>query len=221
MVRLKLFFNQENEVDISGLNNKSTVQDFFDGVDEFFTENPLPCDECKQNCCKGRFKINMDSISAKKISKGKVERIIPKLFVNAGENKLEIFMVAGNKKCRHLNGLSRCLIYQERPASCRTYICIPKSICYKILDAAIVAELHHAMRAEFLDVVIKDRTTPPGAIEPAKALRQEIISTSVAYGCNNYNEILLKDCVRADFAHSNVSQEEARLFHEIINREEV
>ncbi|BBB91852.1 MAG TPA: YkgJ family cysteine cluster protein [Methylomusa anaerophila] len=219
MVKLQLFFNKENEVDISGLNIKSTVQDFFDAIDEFLTENPLPCDTCKQHCCKGRFKINMDSISAKKISKGKVERIIPKLFVDAGQNKLEVYFVAGNKKCRHLDGLARCLIYKERPASCRTYVCIPQSPCYKILDAAIVAEMHHAMRAEYLDAVIADPATPPGAIEPAKTLRQEIISNSIAYGYNNYSEILIKDCVRADLAHSNVSQEEVRLFYETIKNQ--
>jgi Fe-S-cluster containining protein len=221
MVKLKLFFNKENEVDIIGLNNKSIVQDFFDAVDEFLTENPLPCDKCKQHCCKGRFKINMDSICAKKISKGNVERIIPKLFVDVGQNKLEVYIIAGNKKCRHLDGLARCLIYKDRPASCRTYMCVPQSECYKILDSSIVAEMHHAMRAEFLDTVIKDPATPPGTIELAKTLRQEIISASVAYGCNNYSEILIKDCVRDDFAHSNVSQEEVRLFHEIINREEI
>jgi Fe-S-cluster containining protein len=217
VVKLKLFFNKENEVDILGLNNKSTVQEFFDAVDEFLTENLLPCTTCKQHCCKGRFKINMDSISAKKISKGNVKRIIPKLFVDMGQNKLEVYLIAGNKKCRHLDGLARCLIYKDRPASCRTYMCIPQTACYKILDAAIVAEMHQAMRAEFLDTVIKDPATPSGAIEPATTLRQEIISASVAYGCKNYSEILIKDCVRADFA-SNVSEEEVRLFHEIINR---
>ena len=217
---MKLFYNQENELDIIGLNNKSTVQEFFDAVDDFLTENPLPCDTCKQNCCKGRFKINMDSISAKKISKGKVERLIPKLFVDAGQNKLEVFMVAGNKKCRHLDGLARCLIYKERPASCRTYVCVPQSACYKILDAAIVAEMHHAMRAEFLDAVIKDPATPSGAIEPAKTLREEIVSASIAYGRSNYSEILIKDCVRSDFAHSNVSAEQVQLFQEIINQAE-
>lgn len=217
---MKLFYNQDNELDIIGLDNKSTVQEFFDAVDEFLTENPLPCDTCKQNCCKGRFKINMDSVSAKKISKGKVERLIPKLFVDAGQNKLEVFMVAGNKKCRHLDGLARCLIYKERPASCRTYVCVPQSACYKILDAAIVAEMHHAMRAEFLDAVIKDPATPSGAIEPAKTLREEIVSASIAYGCSNYSEILIKDCVRSDFAHSNVSAEQVQLFQEIINRAE-
>jgi len=218
MVKLKLFFNKENEVDISGLNNRSTVQEFFDAVDEFLLANPLPCGTCKQHCCKGRFKINMDSISAKKLSKGKLERIIPKLFIDVGQNKLEIFLLAGQKKCRHLDGLSRCLVYNERPASCRTYVCIPQSPCYKILDAAIVAEMHHAMRAIYLDTVIKDPATPQAAIELAKTLREEIISASIAYGCSNYSEILIKDCVRADFVHSNVSQEEVRLFHEIINR---
>ncbi|MEL7635591.1 MULTISPECIES: YkgJ family cysteine cluster protein [Sporomusa] len=221
MVKLKLFFNQAGEVDITGLNHTSTVQDFFEAVDEFLTENPLPCDACKEHCCKGRFKINMDSISAKKISKGKLERIIPKLFVDVGENKLEIFMVAGHKKCRHLDGLGRCLIYKERTASCRTYICIPQSACYRILDAAIVAEMHHAMRAEYLNAVIKDPATPPAAIEPAKALCQEIINTSIAYGCSNYSEILIKDCVRSDFAHSNVSPAEVCLFNELISREDL
>ncbi len=206
-------------MDVEGLNNTSTVQEFFDAIDEFFTDNLLPCETCKENCCSGRFKINMDSVSARKISKGKVERIIPKLFVDVGENKLEVFLLAGKKKCRNLNGLGRCLVYKERPASCRTYICIPKSPCYKILEASIVAELHHAMRAEYLDVVLKDRATPKAAIEPAQALRQEIVSASIAYGCNNYSEILIKDCVKADFAHSNVTAEEVALFQEILSKE--
>ena len=219
MVKLKLFLNQENQVDIDGLNNTATVQEFFDAIDEYFTENPLPCETCKENCCGGRFKINMDSVSARKISKGKVERIVPKLFVDTGDGKLEIFLLAGKKKCRNLSGLGRCLVYKERPASCRTYICIAKSPCYKILEAAIVAELHHAMRAEYLDVVLKERATPHAAIAPAKALRQEVVSTSIAYGCNNYSEILVKDCVKADFGHSNVTQEEVALFRKIINKE--
>jgi Fe-S-cluster containining protein len=219
LVKLKLFYNQENQVDVEGLHSKSTVQDFFDAIDEFFTDKPLPCENCKQNCCSGRFKINMDSVSARKISKGKVERIVPKLYVDVGENKLEVFWLAGNKKCRQLNGLGRCLIYKERPASCRTYICVPQSACYKIMEAAIVAEMHHAMRAEYLDVVLEDRATPPAAIEPAKALRQEIIDSSAAYGCNNYSEILIMDCVKADFAHSNVTVEEVSLFQEMINKD--
>lgn len=219
MVILELFFNKDNEVDITGLSSTSTVQNFFDAVDEFLTENPLPCETCKQNCCKGRFKINMDSVSARKISKGKVERIIPKLFVDLGENKLEVYMVAGQKKCRYLDGLSRCLVYNDRPTSCRTYICIARSAVYNILDAAIVAELHHAMRAEYLAAVINDRTTPPEAIEPAKALLQEVVNSSTVYGRNSYSEILIKDCVRADFAHSNVSGEEVRLFNEILSRD--
>lgn len=218
MIHLKLCFNQENEVDIIGLTDKSTVQEFFDAVDEFLIENPLPCEACKENCCKGRFKINMDSISAKKIARGKMERIIPKLFVDVGENKLEVFMVAGQKKCRHLDGLGRCLIYKERAASCRTYICIPRSKCYNILEASIVAEMHHAMRAEYLNAVIKDPATPAAAIEPAQSLLQEVIDSSAAYGCNNYSEILIKDCVRSDFAHSNVTDEDVHLFQEIIRR---
>lgn len=218
MIHLKLYFNPENEVDVMGLNDKSTVQEFFDAVDEFLIENPLPCETCKENCCKGRFKINMDSITAKKIAKGKMERIIPKLFVDVGENKLEVFMVAGQKKCRHLDGLGRCLIYKERTASCRTYICIPRSKCYNILEAAIVAEMHHAMRAEYLNAVIKDPSTPAAAIEPAKALLQEVIGSSAAYGRNNYSEIVIKDCVRSEFSHSNVTKEEVLLFQEIISR---
>ena len=203
-------------MDVAGLHPQATVQDFFDAIDEYFEANPLPCENCKEHCCKGRFKINMDSVAARRMSKGKVERIVPKLFVDVGENKLEIFMVAGHKTCRHLSGLSRCLVYPARTASCRTYICIPQSACYKILDAAIAAEMHHAMRAEYLDVVIKDRMTPPEAIEPAKTLREEIIASSAAYGCGNYHEILIKDCVRADFAHSNVTPEEVQLFFEQI-----
>lgn len=221
MVILKLFFNENNEVDISGLTQQSTVQEFFDAVDEFLTNNPLPCGTCKQHCCKGRFKIHMDSVSARRLSKGKMERIIPKLFVETGENKLEVYMVAGQKRCRHLDGLGRCLVYKERTASCRTYICIPRSACYNILDAAIVAEMHHAMRAEFLAAVIKDPATPPAAIEPAKALYQEVVSTSIAYGCKSYDEILLKDCVRADLPHSNVSAADVRLFQEILNKAEI
>lgn len=217
---MKLIFNKENEVDIVGITPISTVQDFFDAVDEFLTDNPLPCNNCKQHCCKGRFKINMDSVSVRKISKGKVERVVPKLFVDSGNNKLEVFLVAGHKKCRYLDGLARCLVYKERPASCRTYICLPQSLCYKILDSAIVAEMHHAMRAEYLITVIKDPLTPPAAIEPANALLQEIISTSAAYNCSNYNEILIKDCVRADYAHSNTSPEEVRYFYELINNAE-
>lgn len=218
MVTLKLFLNQDNQIDVEGLSSTATVQDYFDAIDEYFINNPLPCETCKENCCSGRFKINMDSVSARKITKGKVERIIPKLFVDVGENKLEVFLLAGKKRCRNLNGLGRCLVYKERPASCRTYICIPKSSCYKILEAAIVAEMHHAMRAEYLDVVLSDRATPPAAIEPAKALREEIVSTSTAYGCNNYSEILIKDCVKADFVHSNVSAEEVALFRELITK---
>ncbi|WP_144352336.1 YkgJ family cysteine cluster protein [Sporomusa termitida] len=220
MVKLKLIFNKENEVDLVGLTPGSTVQDFFDAVDAFLTENPLPCNICKQHCCKGRFKINMDSVSAKKIAKGKVERIVSKLFVDVGNNKLEVFLVAGHKKCRHLDGLARCLVYKDRPASCRTYICLSQSLGYRILDSAIVAEMHHAMRAEYLVTVIKDPATPAAAIEPATALLQEIISTSVAYNCSSYNEILIKDCVRSDYAHSNISPEEVNYFHQIINSAE-
>ncbi len=207
-------------MDIRGLHDKSTVQEFFDAVDEFLIENPLSCETCKEHCCKGRFKINMDSVSAKKMSRGNMRRLISKLFVDMGQDKLEIFLIAGQKKCRHLDGLGRCLNYGERPASCRTYICIPQSACYKILDAAIVAELHHAMRAEYLDTVIKDPATPAGAIAPAKALRQEISSSSIAYGRNNYSEILIKDCVRAGSGHSNVTPEEVCLFQEILSRGE-
>lgn len=116
MVELKLFFNPKNEVDITGLNNKATVQDFFDAVDEFLTENPLPCETCKEHCCKGRFKINMDSVSARRMSKGNVKRLIPKLFIDMGQDKLEIFLIAGHKQCRQLDGLGRCLKYKERPA---------------------------------------------------------------------------------------------------------
>ncbi|HWR38440.1 MAG TPA: YkgJ family cysteine cluster protein [Patescibacteria group bacterium] len=219
MSELKLFFNDAGEVDIQGLNSQSTVQEFFDAVDQFLLENPLPCETCKQNCCKGRFKINMDSIAARRMTKGKVERIVPKLFVDMGENKLEIFMVAGQKRCRHLDGLSRCLVYSARTASCRTYICIPRSDIYRILDAAIAAEMHHAMRAEYLDVMLKDRMTPPAAIEPARALRQEIVDSSVAYGCDEYSEILIKDCIRSEFAHSNVSAADVQLFNALIERE--
>lgn len=220
MVCLKLFLNKDNEVDISGLNKESTVLDFFDAIDNFLNENPLPCETCKQHCCKGRFKINMDSVSAKKLSKGKMERIIPKLFVDMGENKLEIYIVAGHKQCRHLSGLARCLVYRDRPAICRTYMCIPQSQNFKIVDLSIVAEMHHAMRIEYLDAVIKSPTTPTDAIAPAKALREEIVGSSIAYGCNNYNEILIKDCVRADFVHSNVSEDDVRIFQEIISQRE-
>ena len=149
-----MFFNAAGEVDVRGLQETSTVQDFFDAVDVFLGAHPLPCETCQQNCCKGRFKIHMDSIAARRMTKGHVERILPKLFVDLGENKLEIFMVAGQKKCRHLDGLSRCLVYSARTASCRTYICIPRSELYRILDAAVAAEMHHAMRADYLDAVL-------------------------------------------------------------------
>lgn len=69
--------------------------------------------------------------------------------------------------------------------------------------------------------MINDPATPRAAVDPAKALREEIVSASSVYGCNHYSEILIKDCVRSEFAHSNVSAEDVSFFQEVLSKEDI
>lgn len=152
--------NESGELTITHLNENTTLQDMLDELDNFLDKNPLPCATCKNNCCKQPHDIRMDNFYFLRKTSGKpynIDRFIKnELFIDFDDpHFMTFYFKQYGKHCRHISGLNRCLIYNDRPLDCRFYTCRDESIMYKLVTGLIQNASRYSFAFNIGDVYAK------------------------------------------------------------------
>lgn len=143
---MKIFLNDNKEIDYVELNSTTTVQDLLNAIDEFLEANPLDCEHCKERCCK-RYAIEVDNVFVRANCRGNDDRFIDTKLKY--DQKLNKFCTNGKKYCRYLNGLEKCDLYKTRPLICRLYMCYSYSKHYLLLQSLISHVFTTALMVEW------------------------------------------------------------------------
>lgn len=147
---MKVFLNEKGEVDFTGVNGETTVQELLDAIDVFLEEHPVNCHKCKGDCCKKR--IAVDNIFVKRNCRGNLMRF--------AEQKLELkdsqLFLKRKIACKFLTGLNKCDIYNTRPLICRLYMCFPYSKQYELLEGLLVRVFTMALVHEAAETQVSD-----------------------------------------------------------------
>jgi Fe-S-cluster containining protein len=214
---MKIFLNTRNEVDVAGMKDDSTVREFFLAIDRFTAANPLPCAICRHNCCDRRFDIEMDHVSAIRLSRGRLHQYIRDVLtvVYPQHVAIQILLSGATRRCPYLDSGNRCSVYADRPATCRSYTCRPRSLRYDIVDRTIVAALHYALVAAYFEGLVDDADESDElrdlVAEPLAWLRNH-----PAYGKSEWESIRVKDCVRFDMKGADISAQEMQVYTELV-----
>lgn len=214
---MKLAFNDQGQVDLLDLGTHSTVHDFFVAIDAFAAAHPTPCQGCRKNCCDARFFIEMDAISARKLARGDLPAFLRSALTVAypPDGGLQILLSKSSERCRYLDAAGTCLIYRDRPATCRIYTCHPRSPLYDILDSVVVAALQHALVADHFDALI---ASDSGASELSTLLDEPLrwLRDTPAFRKADYRDIRLEDCIRFDMKGAGMSANEHALYARLL-----
>ena len=205
----------------TGFNSKTTAQDFFDAIDVFTNAHPLSCKGCEKNCCDKQFFIEMDSIGAKKLCGGDMEGFIfhnLHLDFQSGWD-VRIFFNRGIDRCRYLDAKGGCGIYDKRLATCRGYICYQRSMYYDILNKVIVNALQNSMIAIYYEILLKKEGNSKQMTDWLNYTLVQL-KKSPAYNKDDYNEIMLKECVAYDIEGRNTRNEEKLSYLELMDMED-
>jgi Fe-S-cluster containining protein len=214
---MKIFLNASNEVDVAGMKDDSTVYEFFSAIDRFAAANPLPCAICRHNCCDRRFNIEMDYVSAIRLSRGDLHQYIRDVLtvVYPQHVAIQILLSGATKRCPYLGPGNRCSVYADRPATCRSYTCLPRSLRYDIVDRSIVAALHYALVAAYFEGLV-DNADEPDELRDLVAEPLAWLRNNPAYGKPECDMIRVRDCVRFDMEGANISAQEMQVYVEIV-----
>jgi Fe-S-cluster containining protein len=214
---MKVFLNTHNEVDVMGMKDESTVPEFFLAIDRFSATHPLPCATCRSNCCDRHFFIEMDYISAARLSHGDLRQYIRNVLTVSYPRHvaIQILLSEANARCPYLDTGNRCSVYADRPATCRFYTCLPRSRRYDIVDRTVVAALHYALVAAYFEGLVDDADAP-GDLRESVAEPLAWLRNSPAYGKTEYDSIRIKDCVRFDMEGAGISPHEMQVYVELV-----
>jgi Fe-S-cluster containining protein len=214
---MKIFLNAHNEVDVAGMEDGSTISEFFLAIDRFAAANPLPCTACRYNCCDRRFNIEMDHVSAIRLSRGNLLQYIRSVLTIAYPQQvaIRILLSGATRRCSYLSPGNRCSVYADRPATCRSYTCLPRSLRYDIVDRTIVAALHYALVAAYFEGLV-DNVDESDELHTLVAEPLAWLRNSPAYGETGYNSILLKDCIRFDREGIDIGARDRPVYAELV-----
>ena len=214
---MEIFLDARNAVDVAGMEDESTVLDFFSAIDAFAAANPLPCATCRRNCCDRRFDIEMDHVSAIRLSHGDLHRYIRNVLTIAypQDVAIRILLSGAARRCPYLDAGRRCSVYADRPATCRSYTCLPRSRRYDVVDRTVVAALHYALVAAYFEGLV-DNAGESGELRDLVAEPLAWLRNGPAYGKTGYNSIRIKDCIRFDMEGTGISVQEMQVYAELV-----
>jgi Fe-S-cluster containining protein len=139
---MKLLLDKDGKINYDEINKDTTVKDVLDEIDIFLSNNPIPCNECEESCCKKAWSVEMDNVCVNKLSKWNDEAaldFVQKKLVKKRNYYREFDQYVLDKKtnCHFITEDNLCTIYEERPVICRLYICTPKSYRYNVVRELI------------------------------------------------------------------------------------
>lgn len=139
---MKLFFDTDGKVNYDKISKNTTVNDLLDAIDIFIENNPLPCDNCEESCCKKNWAVEIDNICVNRLSNWddslSVNFVNEKLVKQKNYSKeFDQYVLKKEKDCNFITKSNLCTIYEERPIICRLYICSDKSNRYNMLRELI------------------------------------------------------------------------------------
>ena len=149
-----VFLNSEDKVDYDKIDENTTVKDLLAAVDVFLSENPLPCDNCEESCCKKAWSVEMDNVCVNRLSGGSPEaqRAFVKEHLVKKKNyyrDMDQYVLNKEKNCTYITDSNKCLIYQDRPIICRLYLCSAKSLRYGTLRELVGTTYLKALVLEY------------------------------------------------------------------------
>lgn len=139
---MKLFFDSEGKVNYDELDGATKVNDLLEAIDIFLKENPLPCSQCEESCCKKDWSVEMDNICVNRLcnydKRAAAEFVKDKLVKKKNYyREFDQYVLKKDKNCTFITEDNLCTIYEERPIICRLYICTVKSYRYNLLRELI------------------------------------------------------------------------------------
>lgn len=150
---MKLFLDSEGKVNYDKISKYTTVKELLDAIDIFLKDNPLPCDECFESCCKKSWAVEMDNVCVNRLCGGDknaaTDFVQDKLVKQTNYSKeFDQYVLKKEKNCNFITESNLCTIYEERPIICRLYICTEKSNRYNMLRELIASTYLKALVLE-------------------------------------------------------------------------
>lgn len=141
---MKLLLDTEGKVNYDQINKDTTVKEVLDAIDIFLNNNPLPCDQCEESCCKKSWSVEMDNVCVNRLSNWNDEvalDFVQKKLVKKKNYCGDFNQYVLNKKtyCNFISETNLCSIYESRPIICRLYICTEKSYRYNVIRELIAS----------------------------------------------------------------------------------
>ncbi|MBK1811922.1 YkgJ family cysteine cluster protein [Clostridium sp. YIM B02505] len=139
---MNLLFDSEGKVNYDKINKETTVKDVLEAIDIFLNNNPIPCDTCKESCCKKAWSVEMDNVCVNRISNWDercASDYVKKKLVKKRNyyREFDQYVLDKEKNCHFITEENYCTIYEQRPIICRLYICIDKSYRYNVVRELI------------------------------------------------------------------------------------
>ena len=164
---MKLALNDSGQIDYDQLEEKDTLADLLEAIDVFIEDNPLPCRQCQNGCCRKPWAVEVDNVSVRWLSNlagiSKDEFVDEMLEIK--ENKYLDFDQYVMKKqtslCPFVSDFNRCQVYESRPLICRLYTCAPKSPRYNQLREAAAATY---LQALVFEQIIRNHNLGPAQL---------------------------------------------------------
>jgi Fe-S-cluster containining protein len=140
--KMRLLFDDKDKVDYDELDKADTVKDLLNAIDIFLKDNPLPCNQCEESCCKKAWSVEVDNICVNRLSNWNNEKAINFVKTKLVKKRnyyrdFYQYVLNKEKNCHYITEDNLCTIYEERPIICRLYICSDKSYRYNLLRELI------------------------------------------------------------------------------------
>lgn len=139
---MHLLLDSEGKINYDKIDEYTTVKALLNAIDIFLGENPLPCGECEESCCKKSWSVEMDNICVNRICNWNDEAAAS--FVKSRLLKKKNYyrdfyqyVLKKEKECTFITETNLCTIYTQRPIICRLYICSARSYRYNLLRELI------------------------------------------------------------------------------------
>jgi Fe-S-cluster containining protein len=152
-LKMKIFLDDNTEVNYDRISENTTVSDVLEAVDIFLKSNPLDCVGCEESCCRKAWSVEVDNICVKALCNGdqKLAAAFVKEKLVMKENfarDFDQYVLNKSKECTYIDAENRCSIYGKRPVICRLYVCCNKSRRYNILREIVASTFLEALVLE-------------------------------------------------------------------------
>jgi len=144
---MKLALNNSGQIDYDQLEEKDTLADLLEAIDLFIEDNPLPCSQCQNGCCRKPWAVEVDNVSVRRLSDlaGISQAAFVDEMLELKENKYLDFDQYVMKKqtslCPFVSDFNRCQVYESRPLICKRYNQLREAAAATYLQALVFEQI--------------------------------------------------------------------------------